>query len=98
MMAKDKNFKIDRNRKAPTIKASDVKIGDMFERHGSLHMRTGAPSHRTADGDAAFRPTTGDTIWVCNLNKGSVWQIDDTEQLTLVYGCEIKYYASEHQS
>lgn len=81
-MAKNKNFEIDRaNPNDCWITAKDVKIGDIFEREGSLHMRV----------NYCFGPIITDKITICNLNTGSTWQVSDTEQYRTIKTCKIKY-------
>ena len=82
-MSKDKNFKINRNKYTPNmVKSFDVKVGDVFEREGSLHMRVG--NH---DALNSFPP---DTILICNINTGAVWPVRD-EEYTPVKNCTIDY-------
>lgn len=85
-MAKYKNFKINRNKEVKGLLASDVKIGDVFERNGSLHMRVEHCSVNTPSG----------SITLCNLNTGSVWCVDSTERLIEVTDCEINYNINEN--
>lgn len=84
-MAKDKNFKINRNKGPLTVSAEAVRVGDMFEREGSLHMRV------CPQGVAV----TKDDIYVCNLNTGAVFMVNDrTECYVLINNCEINYHAA----
>ena len=84
-MATHKNFKINRNKHSSGILARDVKIGDVFEREGSLHMLAN-PCQITAN--------MGSHVLICSLNTGSVWFVKDTETFTLVENCEISYDVS----
>lgn len=81
-MSKDKNFKINRGKTPKPLQASDVKIGDIFEREGSLHIRVQP---------AIGGPPTSDVIFICNLNTGAVWDVPRDEIYTPVLDCEINY-------
>ena len=82
-MSKDKNFKINRNKTPKPLTGSDVRIGDVFEREGSLHMRV--------HGILPATTNTKEAIWICNFNTGAVWQVSDQEFYTPVKDCEIGY-------
>lgn len=83
LMSKDKNFKINRNKHTPNVVNSfDVKLGDVFEREGSLHMKVA--NHELLKG------CPPDMIAICNLNTGSVWAVRD-EEYTPVKNCTIDY-------
>jgi hypothetical protein len=81
-MSKNKNFKINRIKGTQLVRARDVKIGDMFEREGSLHMRVN---------NCISKSDSPDKIWICNLNTGSVWTVPDDEMYVQVKNCEISY-------
>jgi len=78
-MAVDRNFKINRI-KGNGIKLSTIKVGDVFEREGSLHMRV--------DDGARFA-----TMFpICNLDTGEVWRVDDQIIIPINReSCEINY-------
>jgi len=80
-MPRDKNFKIEIN-KIVTKKTSlkEIKIGDVFEREGSLHMRT-----RVNDSNEEY------LIWVVNLNTGNTWRTDANQSVIVVNNVLIKY-------
>lgn len=87
-MAKSKNFTINRDVNDPTkVMMTDLKIGDVFERQGSIHMRV-----RTCQ-----YPATPGKIAVCNLNTGSVWEIDESEVNEVVSNCTINYSVVNHE-
>ncbi len=85
-MAKNKNFKINRLRGDRKIKATDFKIGDVFEREGSLHMLV-----NLSDGT----PVEAGLIPICNLNTGSVWHVPNTESWFEALDCEMSYRFNE---
>ena len=72
-MAKDKNFSITRNKISETKYIKDVKIGDVFEREGSLHMRI----------DMAEQVNrTCYKFWIVNLNTGAVFPLVNHNEVT----------------
>lgn len=66
-MSKNKNSKI--NRKVKEV-VDQVKIGDVFEREGSLHMRVNICHEKE------YSSRHKGLVPVCNLNTGSVWYCD----------------------
>lgn len=81
-MAKNKNFKINRYNGTEIVKAIHLKIGDVFEREGSLHMKVNF-CHESQ--------TKVNTIIICNLNTGNVWRVRDNEAYKIARNCEINY-------
>mgnify|MGYP003652536270 CR=1 FL=1 len=84
-MSKDKNFSINRVKERNGISAGDIKIGDVFEREGSLHMRV-TPHVGTPSGK----------ITICNLNTGSVWCVSTDERFIEAHNCVIDYSINLH--
>lgn len=82
-MAADKNFKINREAEPLQVEISELKIGDVFERQGSLHIRVNICIHHDIP--------DGKEICVCNLNTGSVWYIKPDDKVSKVNNCEINY-------
>ena len=81
-MATNKNFTIERNNFNDLyVEGKNVRIGNMFEREGSIHMRVGLCN---------YAPTPG-KITICNLNTGSVWEVPETEQYRIVTNCKLSY-------
>lgn len=79
-MSENKNFKINRNEPF-SVKVKHMKIGDVFERQGSLHMRV----------NCCHSVEVLDKVTICNINTGSVWNIDENKRVLLVEDCEINY-------
>ena len=82
-MSKYKNFKMNRKDKVPTplVLLGDIKIGDVFEREGGLHMRVNICSSPTRDKEVA----------ICNLNTGSVWCVSEFEAVLPAEDCIMSY-------
>jgi hypothetical protein len=76
-MSEDKNFNIIRSVNNPDLTVGDFKVGDVFEREGSLHMRI----HPT--GLLHIGKSTVEAV-VCNLNTGSAWVLPAD---TVVFKC-----------
>lgn len=85
-MSKHKNFQINRNKELKGISATSVKIGDVFEREGSLHMRVEHCKVGTPSGE----------ITICNLNTGSVWCVSTDERFIEAQNCVIDYSIDLH--
>ena len=87
-MSKDKNFKVVRRQTNTELAAGDFKIGDVFEREGSLHMRimpTGL-LHK----DSMFAE-----IAVCNLNTGAAWVIPSKTLVSECTDVKIEYQVNK---
>ena len=84
-MSKDKNFEIVRN-KLPSPKkltVGDIKVGDVFEREGGLHMKVHV-SVSIAKRPAQF-------IEILNINTGAVWYVPSKELIIEVSNVVIDY-------
>lgn len=85
-MSKNKNFKINRIVKPIT---DQIKVGDVFEREGSLHMRVRL-CHEP-DEESSKHPGL---VSVCNLNTGAVWYCDvQNGTAKEAHDCVISYEA-----
>ncbi len=80
-MAKDKNFKINRNTSIPIV-AGHIKVGDMFEKDGSLHMRVDVCGKTVIESDE---------IHILNINTGSVWNVSNQDVFKEISNCKIDY-------
>ena len=81
VMAKSKNFKINRRCGPRKVRAVNLEIGQMFERQGSIHMMV----------NHCHSPKKQYMVTICNLNTGSVWDVPDDEMYEIVSECEITY-------
>ena len=81
-MSKHKNFLMERHASATLKEAKVIKIGDVFEREGSLHMRVNLCEGVESE----------DRITICNLNTGSVWTVDpNVQKIKRVRQCTMSY-------
>jgi hypothetical protein len=87
-MSKDKNFKIVRNANTLKFIAGDIKIGDVFEREGSLHMRI-LPTGLLHAGQSS------NEVAICNLNTGSAWIIPANTQIYTCHNVTMDYQVNK---
>lgn len=83
-MSKFKNFEIEREVLSTKVRVSDIKVGDVFERQGSLHMKVHMYDVGLYDSELRERA-------VCNLNTGSCWVLDKDEEVLLVHRAKFSY-------
>jgi hypothetical protein len=84
-MSKDKNFKIVRN-KLPSPKkltVGDIKVGDVFEREGGLHMRVHI--------NVLIAKRPAELIEILNINTGAVWYVHSQDLIVDVSNVVIDY-------
>ena len=87
-MSRDKNFKIIRNASKLDFIVGDIKIGDVFEREGSLHMRvlpTGLLGGSIPPNEVA----------ICNLNTGAAWLVPSNTQVYTCHNVTIDYQVNK---
>ena len=107
-MSKDKNFEIVRN-KLPSPKkltVGDIKVGDVFEREGGLHMKVAVtvtdfataaniavPGLELADVISASQNKwlRQNRVYIVNINTGSVWSVPGDEPVAEVSNVVINY-------